>query len=143
METYSDIMDVQIVDDDEVETLPLCKEAAWDFYEDKTIIDKKTGSFKIVEGKEAVKVWCYHTIKTNRFEHDIYSWDYGTELVELVGQKYSKGLTESEAFRYIKEALLINPYITKVRDRGSSFYGDTLELHITVETIYGEVELNV
>lgn len=142
MDAYSDIMDVQIVSDDEVETLPLCKEVAWDFIEDKAIVDK-SGNFKMVEGKDAVKVWCYHAIKTNRFEHDIYSWDYGTELVELVGQKYSKGLTESEAYRYIKEALLINPYILDVKDGGSSFYGDTLDIHILINTIYGEVELNV
>ncbi|WKK94831.1 DUF2634 domain-containing protein [Clostridioides difficile] len=67
-----------------------------------------------MEKNEAIKVWVYKCIKTNKNEHEIYSNDYGTELTDLIGQKYSKGLTESEASRYIKEALLMNPYILQV-----------------------------
>lgn len=82
------------------EELPIFREVAWDFEKDEPILEK--GDFKIIEKKEALKVWIYKCIKTNRYEHEIYSLEYGTELSELIGQKYTKGLTESEASRFIK-----------------------------------------
>ncbi|EMJ5875916.1 DUF2634 domain-containing protein [Clostridioides difficile] len=121
--------------------LELFREVAWNFEKDEPIIEN--GDFKIVEGNEAIKVWVYKCIKTNRYEHEIHSWNYGTELMELVGQKYSKGLTESEASRYIKESLLVNPYILDVSVVNTKFIDDLLSVDIQISTIYGEVEVNV
>ncbi|EII6784100.1 DUF2634 domain-containing protein [Clostridioides difficile] len=121
--------------------LELFREVAWNFEKDEPILEN--GDFKIVEGNEAIKVWVYKCIKTNRYEHEIYSWKYGTELSELIGQKYSKGLTESEASRYIKEALLVNPYILDVNVANTKFTDDLLSVDIVINTIYGEVEVNV
>ncbi|HBF2215612.1 TPA: DUF2634 domain-containing protein [Clostridioides difficile] len=123
------------------EELPIFREVAWDFEKDEPILEK--GDFKIIEKKEALKVWIYKCIKTNRYEHEIYSWGYGTELSELIGQKYSKGLTESEASRYIKEALLVNQYILDVNIKDTKFTDDLLSVNIEISTIYGEVEVNV
>lgn len=123
------------------EELPIFREVAWDFEKDEPILEK--GDFKIIEKKEALKVWIYKCIKTNRYEHEIYSLEYGTELSELIGQKYTKGLTESEASRFIKEALLINPYILEVSVRSANFNRDILSANVKVSTIYGGVEINV
>ena len=123
------------------EELPISCEVAWDFEKDEPILEK--GDFKIIEKKEALKVWIYKCIKTNRYEHEIYSLEYGTELSELIGQKYTKGLTESEASRFIKEALLINPYILEVNVKSANFNRDILSANVKVSTIYGEVEINV
>lgn len=123
------------------EELPIFREVAWDFEKDEPILEK--GDFKIIEKKEALKVWIYKCIKTNRYEHEIYSLEYGTELSELIGQKYTKGLTESEASRFIKEALLINPYILEVNVKSANFNRDILSANVKVSTIYGEVEVNV
>ena len=123
------------------EELPIFREVAWDFEKDEPILEK--GDFKIIEKKEALKVWIYKCIKTNRYEHEIYSLEYGTELSELIGQKYTKGLTESEASRFIKEALLINPYILEVNVKSANFNRDVLSANVKVSTIYGEVEINV
>ncbi|HBL8752378.1 TPA: DUF2634 domain-containing protein [Clostridioides difficile] len=123
------------------EELPIFREVAWDFEKDEPILEK--GDFKIIEKKEALKVWIYKCIKTNRYEHEIYSLEYGTELSELIGQKYTKGLTESEASRFIKEALLINPYILEVNVKSANFNRDILSANVKVSTIYGEVEINV
>lgn len=122
--------------------LPLYREFAWDFNKDDFIKDA-SGDFKIVEGKEALQVWIYHALHTNRYEHEIFSWDYGTELITLVGQRFTKGLTESEAFRYIKEALLVNEYLLSVKKNSIIFDGDVLHIDITVKTVYGEVHLVV
>ncbi|HFL2569659.1 TPA: DUF2634 domain-containing protein [Clostridioides difficile] len=123
------------------EELPIFREVAWDFEKDEPILEK--GDFKIIEKKEALKVWIYKCIKTNRYEHEIYSLEYGTELSGLIGQKYTKGLTESEASRFIKEALLINPYILEVNVKTANFNRDILSANVKVSTIYGEVEINV
>ncbi|HBG5564457.1 TPA: DUF2634 domain-containing protein [Clostridioides difficile] len=123
------------------EELPIFREVAWDFEKDEPILEK--GDFKIIEKKEALKVWIYKCIKTNRYEHEIYSLEYGTELSELIGQKYTKGLTESEASRFIKEALLINPYILEVNVKSANFNRYILSANVKVSTIYGEVEINV
>ena len=123
------------------EELELFREVAWNFEKDEPVVEN--GDFKVIEGNEAIKVWVYKCIKTNKYEHEIYSWGYGTELSELIGQKYSKGLTESEASRFIKEALLINPYILEVNVKSANFNRDVLSANVKVSTIYGEVEINV
>ena len=99
---------------------------------------------KIVEGNEAIKIWIYKALQTPRYQYEIYSWDYGSELLSLIGKAYTKGLTQAEASRYIKEALLINPYIVDVNVISTSFDGDLLSANVRVKTIYeGEVIVNV
>ncbi|MDB3082993.1 DNA-packaging protein [Clostridioides difficile] len=121
------------------EELPIFKEFAWDFEKNEKIIEN--GDFKVVERNEAVKVWIYKTIKTNKYIHLIYTWDYGTDIKNLIGQKYTKGLTESETKRYIQEALLINPYILEVNVTNTEFKDDNLSISLNVKTIYGEEEI--
>ena len=108
-------------------------------------IYKEVGKgLKIVEGNEAIKIWIYKALQTPRYQYEIYSWDYGSELLSLIGKAYTKGLTQSEASRYIKEALLINPYILDVNVVSTSFDGDVLSANVRVKTIYdGEVIVNV
>lgn len=128
----------------EIQTeLPLLREYAYNFETNDFIVDPVTNDLVVVTGIDALEVWIYKAILTDRFEYHIYSWDYGTELTDLVGQKFSKGLTESEAFRYIKEALMINPYINDVDNLGVTFDGDTVTIKIAVDSVYGGVKINV
>ena len=131
--------------DEEVTTsnvLPTYHEVAWDYYNNDIVI--QNGNPVIVEGNEAIKVWCYKALNTSRYNHYVYSWDYGTELQDLIGKSYTKDLTESEAKRYIEEALMINPYIEEVRVTSCTFDRDTLSAKVVVKTIYeGEVEIDV
>ena len=120
-------------------SFPLYKEVAWDFEKDIPMLEN--GSFKIVEGNEAIKVWIYKAILTQRYEHSIYSWDYGSELMDLIGKPYTPELTKAEAKRYIKEALLINPYILEVNVLDIDFKNCLLSADIKVLTIYGESEV--
>ena len=123
--------------------LPLLHEYAYDFKNNDFIIDPETNDLMVLTGAKALEVWIYKAILTDRFEYPIYSWDYGTELTDLVGQKFSKGLTEAEAFRYIKEALMINPYINDVDNLGVEFNGDTVNIKTSVDSVYGEVKIDV
>ena len=119
--------------------LPMFSEIAWDFENNVPVIEN--GDFKILEGNEAIKVWCYFAINTNRYEHTILSWDYGNEVISLVGQPYTQGLTRSEVDRFIKEALLINPYILEVSVSDVSFVDMLLSANVKIKTIYGESEV--
>ena len=120
-------------------SFPLYKEVAWDFEKDTPILEN--GDFKIVEGNNAIKVWVYKALLTPRYNYSIYSWDYGSELMDLVGKAYTTSLTKEEAKRYIKEALLINPYILEVDVIDTSFNNGVLSADIKLLTIYGESEV--
>lgn len=123
------------------EALPLCREIAWNYETGAPVFSG--GRPVEVTGVEAVKVWIWKAIKTVRFCHDIYTWDYGCEAVSLIGQAFTAAVKESEAVRYIREALEPNPYITNVRQVDVTFSDTVLSIHCVVSTIYGEVEVNV
>ena len=117
------------------------KEVAWDYVKNEPILIN--GDFLIVEGAEAIKVWCYKALKTERFRYETYTWNYGVELEDLIGKAYSKSLIQAEATRYIKEALLVNEYILEVEVLDISFEDSKLVAQINVITIYGEVDVVV
>ena len=120
---------------------PLYRECAWDFATDQAIFED--GSPKIVTENEAIKVWVYLALLTNNKQYPIYSWDYGSEVKELIGKDYTKALVEAEAKRLIEECLLINPYILEVEVVNTSFIDTTLTCDIKITTIYGDMEVNI
>ena len=120
---------------------PTYKEIAWDFKNNQPVIEN--GEFKIVEENEAIKVWIYLSLLTPNKQYPIYSWDYGSEVKELIGKNYTKALTEAEAQRLIEECLLINPYITDIQVTDTSFKDSTLTCNVKVTTIYGDLEVSL
>ena len=120
-------------------SFPMYKEIAWDFKRNTPII--QNGDFKIVEGNNAIKVWVYKALSTPRYNYSIYSWDYGSELMDLIGKAYTPQLTKSEAKRYIEEALKINPYILDVNVIDTDFKDSILSANVKITTIYGESEV--
>ena len=129
------------IDLETINEFPTYREIAWDFENNEPIIEN--GEFKIVEENEAVKVWVYLALMTNNKQYPIYSWDYGSEVKELIGKDYTKALVEAEAKRLIEECLLINPYILEVEVINTSFVDTTLTCDIKITTIYGDMEVNI
>ena len=121
------------------EQLPLCREVAWDFARGIPVY----AGGRPVEGTggEAGKVGIWKALKTARFHHDIYTWDDGCEAESLIGKAFPAQVKESEAVRYVREALAPNPYITDVRQVDVSFQGTKLTISCQVSTIYGEAEV--
>ena len=117
--------------------LPLCREVAWDYALHRPIW--RRGEPVIVTGKEAVKVWAFKALMTPRFQYEIYTWAYGSEFESLIGQAYTADLKQSECARYLRECLLINPYITGVTNIETAFDNGTLTVSCVLHTIYGEV----
>lgn len=90
-----------------------------------------------IDGKEAVEQAIYKIISTERFQYEIYSWNYGTELRELIGQP--KEYLYPELKRRLKEALYQDERITGVKDFHFEMVGQEATLKFTVETIYGDI----
>lgn len=106
--------------------------------------DFETGklSGKVLDGKEALKIWIYKALVTRRYIFDVYSWDYGHDLEDLIGKGYEKGFIDSEVERRIKDCLSVNDKITGCYDFEISLVNDNLNVNFTANTIYGEVEIN-
>ena len=120
-------------------SFPLYREIAWDFKRDVPVLEN--GDFKIIEGNNAIKVWVYKALLVPRYQYSIYTWGYGSELMDLIGKAYTPQLTKSEAKRYIEEALKINPYILDVNVIDTDFKDSVLSANVKIVTIYGESEV--
>ena len=94
------------------------------------------------EFADSALVWAWNALHTLRFDHDVFSTDYGLDGYSLLGQAYSEEVRESEAIRIVKETLQINPYITNVSQVSVSFEGSVLHLSFKLTTIYGEVTID-
>lgn len=126
------------------EELPLAKEYAWDF--DKEDFKYRNGKMYFVEGNEAIKVWIWKLLRTERYRDLIFSWDYGNEIHDLIGQGFTQGFTNSEAERYVREAIDYNlsDYVTNISNLevGIKKSKNLLSISFVANTPYGEVEYN-
>jgi hypothetical protein len=107
-------------------------------------IDFTTGQLtgKIVEGLAAIEVWIWLVLQTARYRYQIYSWDYGNEYEELVGQGYSEEYIETEALRLTEDALLVNENIQSITDFSATLNNEKLTISFTANTIYGEIVIS-
>ena len=99
----------------------------------------------ILEKNEALKVWIFKALKTERFKYDsVYSDSYGSELHENIGTIYQKSVKDALMINQIKDTLLVNPYILECYNFEIS-NEDEYVPHITfsVRTVYGELEMEV
>lgn len=117
------------------------KESVYKEYE----IDYKTGQLtgRTVEGLEAVKVWIYLALRTERYHYEQYSWDYGEELSTLVGTSNHGEYLQMEAKRMVKDCLSVNEHILDIDNFKCTIKDEKMYLSFTVVTDYGEVEIDV
>lgn len=141
MEGFFSFIDAVMEDREEDTKLPIPKEYAWNFKNNDFIFEN--GKPKVVEGLEAIEMWILKALNTPRYRYFAYSWDYGHELEELIGQGLSNEATKSEVNRYLKEALLINPYVVEIKDLKTNIEEDKITAEFTVITDYGQVKTYV
>ena len=98
-----------------------------------------------------MKVWIYKALKTERYRYMAYlhgdynaEGNYGTELERFIGTRSNSEISTTEIKRYIKDGLLVNPYIksvdaieTTVRD------GENLTLTVNLTSVYGSTSITV
>ena len=88
-----------------------------------------------IDGMDALKQSISLALNTERYQHAIYSWQYGSELSTLIGKR--KEYVESETARMIEDALLNDDRITGIENVTFKYENDIVE--ISFNTIYGEL----
>ena len=78
--------------------LPIFKEYEIDFLTGELILNEQ-GENVVIEKNEALKIWIWKVLQTNKFKYKIYGDNYGNELETLIGKGYSKELIDSEVTR--------------------------------------------
>lgn len=86
---------------------------------------------------EAIKQAIYLILSTERYAYIIYSWDYGVELVDLIGKPMPYVM--SELPRRITEALTQDNRIKNVVDFEFERKGKKLHTTFTVVTNLGNI----
>ncbi len=120
--------------------LPIFKEYAFDYVKNELkTIDRNT---YIVEKNEALKVWIYKALKTERFRYLAYSNSYGNDIETLIG-KVNTNVLNAEMKRFIIEALMVNPYIKELSEFEFNTYSSVVEVQFLVTTIYGIFSFNI
>ena len=122
-------------------TLPLLYDVAMDYGRGVPLF--AGGEPVSVSGLEAVKSWAWRALQTARYRYSCYSWDYGCELENLVGQPYNHDTRRSEAVRYVREALEVCPYITGAQAAVEGLEGSELHISVRMTTVYGGGEIYV
>lgn len=105
--------------------------------------DTMTLTGEIVEGLDAIVMWAHNALRTKRYVWTIYSWDFGEEFSNLIGNSYSQEYLENECNRMVTECLLEHPYIQGIEGLTVTVEGDHLSIFFTLITDLGEVEMNV
>ena len=118
-------------------TLSIFQEYAWDFEHDCFIYEN--GKQKVVTGNEAIKVWIYKTLKTERWRYRAYENSYGVELEKFIGTHTNNNESAIDIERYVKEGLLVNPYIISIDEIVTTIENDKLFFKINLTTIYGQI----
>ena len=90
---------------------------------------------------DAVIQTVYLILGTERYMFDIYSWDYGVELHNLIGKPMPYVM--SEIPRRIKDALITDDRIEDVVDFEFEPEGKTLHVSFTVVTNVGGIPMSM
>lgn len=127
----------------EIEEMPVFKEYAIDFKTGEYIKDEN--GIKILEKNEALKVWIFKALKTERFRYtDVHSDNYGSELENNIGTIYQKSVKDALMINQIRDTLLVNPYILECYNFEISNEEEYVpQITFNVRTIYGELEMEV
>jgi len=92
-----------------------------------------------VDGAEAMLQAIYLIVNTERFKHEIYSWNYGVELIDLMGGATS--YVTSEIKRRITEALLQDRRIRSVDGFDFKINGANIEVSFSAKTVFGTISV--
>lgn len=101
----------------------------------------KNGNPVVLSGIDALKLWIQKCIRTQLNRYSIYKGkQYGAKIEDLViGKSYNFDFAESELRREIETALLQNEDIQSMSSFSVKKTGSTLDISLTLITVYGKV----
>ena len=123
--------------------LPVFCEYAYDFEQNELILEN--GLPVYVYGNEALKVWLFKAILTERFKYGAYSDQFGCDLWPLMGEVIDSDVKKSEIKRYITEAVMVNPYLKSIENIDVEVDGSRAVVNVLANSIYEDevIEVNV
>ncbi len=93
-----------------------------------------------IDKREAVQQSIVKMLNTNRYHYIIYSWDYGLELEDLIGQNMSYVIPEIK--RRIIEAVEQDDRVERVYDfKFEKINKESILVTFIVDTIFGKLEI--
>lgn len=92
----------------------------------------------MTDEEDAVLQAVYLALNTERYKYPIYSFDYGVELEDLIGQP--KDYVMSEVKRRITEALQQDERIGSVDEWEFESTKKAVVVRFVIHTIYGDIE---
>lgn len=91
----------------------------------------------ICDGIDALRQTIFKILNTERYGYEIYSWEYGVEFADLIGQPITYCCPEIE--RRIREALTQDYRIMSVDAFAFETGRNTVTVTFTVHSIYGDI----
>ena len=110
-----------------------------DGYDINDFMDGKNYGNGFIDDLKAMEQAVFCILNTERYEHLIYSWDYGSELQDIIGM--DKDIVISEIERRVTEALMEDSRILSVDDFEFEIKKKEVFCTFSVSTIYGELEI--
>jgi len=130
--TYVEKIDVE---EDLLEEKGFC-EYAYDFENNELMT--KDGKHYYVYGNEAMKIWIYKAMITNRFRHSAYTDRFGTEIYSLIGEVISSKFKQAEIKRYITEAIMVHPFMVSINQIDMKSFKSGLEVDVYYTTVFSD-----
>lgn len=124
--------------------LPMLQEWAYDF-ENNELLTDENGLPYLVSGNEALKIWLFWAVITERYRWRANSNDYGTEIDRMIGINASQAIKSSELKRTIREAIEICQYVKSIDSIDLSLEDGFVVVDVRLKSVYQEgwVELHV
>ena len=111
-------------------------EYAYDF--ENNTLKTRNGKHYYGYGNEAMKIWIYKAMITSRFKHSAYTDRFGTEIYSLIGEVISSKFKEAEIKRYIKEAVMVHPFMVSINKIKMKPYKSGLEVDVYYTTVFDD-----
>lgn len=119
-----------------------------DLIQDYDIAEQATRTYRLdfdggnstgmLDGREAMKQAIYLILNTERYRYEMYSWDYGVELEELIGDQNSDTL-QVNVRNAITDALMQDDRITEVSGFDFEREREYLKVTFNVATTEGDI----
>ena len=125
------------------DTLPILTEYGYDFDKQQFLYDENGNNVTVTED-EALKVWIYKAILTERYRYLAYHDEYGITIEPYQGTMPNNVYTADRIRQNIREGLSINPYIAKINSITiEKREKDELIVSVDVTSIYSDDSLVV
>lgn len=93
-----------------------------------------------VYGIEALKVWIWNALVTDRYRYEHHSWNFGHELENLIGSCNDIDYIRITAKEMIEECLTVNEHIIGIEEFDADTDGESLFCYFRVVTDLGNIE---